>query len=299
VPRVSICIPTFNRSAFIGRALGLALAQSEADVEVIVLDDGSTDGTFEIASSFDDPRVRVLKGERHLGLAENFNRALDAGTAAYVKILCDDDFLYPQAVSRLADALDRFPDATLATSTWNLLNSAGKLIKSVRLLKNAPADGSLVDLDAVVKSSYLWRNRIGSPSAVLLRRSAVAGLRFNSEYRQMMDWALWLQLLERGPLVFLPEVLSAYQWHSETLSNKQKPRAQTASDLLTVSSVLAASLPKFRGAVTKWDLKRLQILCLLDAIRVAARNALQLRWHLLLDNARIAVRALRMLVSTG
>lgn len=299
MPRVSICIPTYNRAAFIGRALDFALAQTEPDLEVVVLDDGSTDGTFEIASSRRDPRLRVIKGERHLGLAQNFNRAVDAGSGTYVKLFCDDDFLYPEAVARLADALDRFPEAPFATSAWNLLDENGALRRTMRLLGNGPPDGTPVGLREVVRSSFLWRNRIGSPSSVLLRRSALEGLRFNPHYRQMMDWDVWLRLLQRGPVVYLPQVLTAYQWHDATLSAKQEPEAQTASDLLTISGALADRLPDFAGAITRWDLKRLQVLCLLDALKVAVHNLLQRRRHVSRRNVALAARALRAMLSVG
>jgi glycosyltransferase involved in cell wall biosynthesis len=272
--------------------LDLALAQTEPDLEVVVLDDASTDGTFEIAAARNDPRLRVIKGERNLGLAGNFNRAMDAGRGEYIKLFCDDDFLYPEAVARLADALDRFPDAPFATSAWNLLDENGALRATMRLLKNAPADGTLVGLREVVRSSLLWRNRIGSPSSVLLRRSALDGLRFNSQYRQMMDWDVWLQLLKRGPIAYLPLVLTAYQWHAETLSAKQQSDAQTASDLLALSRVYDDSLDTFGGAMTRWDVKRLQFLCFLNAIEVAVLNVVCLRWRSVGRNLRLAWRAL-------
>jgi glycosyltransferase involved in cell wall biosynthesis len=291
-PRVSICIPTFNRAGFIRRTLESALSQDDPDLEVVVLDDASTDGTYEIAASYVDPRLRVERDGRRYGPGGNFNRSLDLARGEYVKILCDDDFLYPGAVSRLADALDRFPEATLATSAWNLLDAPRSRTRRMSLLKNAPEEGTLVDLRSVVRSSWLWRNRIGSPSSVMLRKAALAGLRFNPEYHQMMDWDLWLQLLNRGPLVYLPQVLSAYQWHAETLSVKHQPLAQTAIDLLKISRGLARSLPTFGGAISMWDVKRLQALCSLNALEVSVKNAWRRRWRIAGTNLRLAIRAL-------
>jgi glycosyltransferase involved in cell wall biosynthesis len=297
MPRVSICIPTFNRAGFIRRAIDLALAQEGPDLEVVVLDDASTDGTYEIASSYADSRLRVERDGRHYGLGDNFNRALDAARGDYVKILCDDDFLYPGAVSQLAGALDRFPQATMATSAWNLLDAPGAQIRKMALMNGGAPEGTLIDLRRVVKSSYLWRNRIGSPSSVMLRKTALSGLRFNPEYRQMMDWDLWLQLLNRGPLAYLPQVLTAYQWHSETLSVKQQPNAQTAIDLLTISRKLAGSLSDFHGAISRVDLKRLQALCCLNALEVAARNGFHRHWQLASENVQLAGRAIGILLT--
>jgi glycosyltransferase involved in cell wall biosynthesis len=277
----------------------MALSQNEPDLEVVVLDDLSTDDTYEIACSYVDPRLRVERDGRHYGLGDNFNRALDAARGDYVKILCDDDLLYPDAVSQLAGALDRFPEATMATSAWNLLDAPGSEKRRMSLLEGGAVDGTLVDLRRVVKTSHLWRNRIGSPSSVMLRKTALTGLRFNPDYPQMMDWVLWLQLLNRGPLVHLPQVLTSYQWHSETLSVKQEPLAQTAIDLLAVSRVLGGSLPEFGGAITRFDLKRLQALCCLNALEVAVANGLRWQWPIVGKNLRLAAHALGIFLVLG
>jgi hypothetical protein len=115
----------------------------------------------------------------------------------------------------------------------------------------------------------------------------------------MMDWDVWLRLLQRGPVAYLPQVLTAYQWHDATLSAKQRPEAQTASDLLMISGAFADCLPDFGGAITRWDLKRLQALCLLDALRVAMRNFLQRRRRISRRNVALAARALRAMLSVG
>jgi glycosyltransferase involved in cell wall biosynthesis len=292
IPRVSICIPTYNRAQLMRRTLESALEQSGSDVEIVVLDDGSTDGTFAVASGYRDARLRIERTAQRLGAGQNFNRCLDAARGVYVKILCDDDVLYPTAVARLADALDRFPDATLATSAWHLLDAAGSVTRTFGVLRRAPEQGALVDLRRIVKDSWLYLNRIGSPSSVLLRKTALTGLRFNPEYRQMMDWDLWLRLLKRGPLVYLPQILSAYQFHTQTLSVSHEPLAQTARDLLAVSHDLRESMGEYRGAVSRWDVKRLQLLCVASASRVALRNVRRGAWRRAAGNARLALRAL-------
>jgi hypothetical protein len=90
----------------------------------------------------------------------------------------------------------------------------------------------------------------------------------------------------------LPLVLTAYQWHAETLSAKQQSDAQTASDLLALSRVYDDSLDTFGGAMTRWDVKRLQFLCFLNAIEVAVLNVVCLRWRSVGRNLRLAWRAL-------
>jgi len=297
MPRVSICIPTYNRGRLVSRTIDSVLSQSETDIELVLLDDASTDDTLEVAASYRDPRFRVEQTQRHLGLGGNLNRCLEVAQAPYVKILGDDNLLYPNAISELAGALDRFPDATLATSAWNWINTEGSLLATTRLLKRAPPDGTLVGLRQIVTTSWLCRNRIGGPSAVLLRRDALVGLHFNPKYAQMMDWDLWLRLLNRGPLAYLPEVLCALRMHDESLTARNRPFAQSARDLLHISSDLAASLPELRGAVSRFALRRLQLLCFLRASQLAVHNFVRRDWQAIAQNVSVAKRALGMLAS--
>ncbi len=296
-PRISICIPTYNRASFIGRAIDQALAQTGADIEVVVVDDASTDATLDVVARCADPRLRVERAERHLGLGEIFNRCFDLARGVYVKAFCDDDFLYPGAISTLADALERFPAATFATSAWNHVDAAGTTTKTMRLLLTAPERGQLVELREIVQKSWLFRNQIGSPSSVLLRKSALSGIRFNPDYKQMMDWDVWLRLLRRGPLVYVPAVLSGYQWHAETLSAKQAPLAQTASDLLKVSRDLTASLSDWRGEISRFEVKRLQFFCLMSSLLIVLQNISRRRWRFVAGNIGLAFRALGTLVA--
>jgi len=291
-PRVSICIPTYNRAHSLRRTLESALDQSGSDVEIIVLDDSSSDETFAVASEYRDARLRIERAAQRLGAAQNFNRCLDVARGKYVKILCDDDVLYPAAVALLAGALDRFSEATLATSAWHLLDETGSVTCKFGVLRDAPQEGALVDLRRIVKDSWLYLNRIGSPSSVMLRKASLTGLRFNPQYRQMMDWDLWIRLLNRGRLVYLPQVLSGYQRHPQTLSVKHEPLAQTAQDLLAISCVWRDSLGEFGGAISPWDLKRLQLLCVASASSVALRNVGRGAWQRARENAGLSLRAL-------
>jgi len=296
VPRVSICIPTYNRAELVSGAIDSALAQSEQDIEVVLLDDASTDATPEIAAGYRDPRFRTERTERRRGISWGLNRCLELAKGTYVNVLCDDDRLYTGAVSQFADGLDRFPEATFATSAWNSVDADGSFLHTTRLLNHASADGTLVGLRQIVRSSWLCRNRIGPQSAVLIRKKSLAGLRFRSEYPQICDWELLLRLLMRGPLVYFPQVLSAYRLHDKSLTAAQRPMAQSASDLLTMSAELAGSLSELRGAVSRFDLKRLQLLCCLKASETALRNAVGGDPKMISQNLRVAKRALLLLV---
>ena len=108
-PLISIGIPTYNRAASLAIALRSALGQDHAELEVIVSDDASTDGTASLVSSLaeDDPRVRLIVNPANLGHARNFQAVLDAARGEYFMWLSDDDRLDPTYVSRCLAILTR------------------------------------------------------------------------------------------------------------------------------------------------------------------------------------------------
>ncbi|HEY2944039.1 MAG TPA: glycosyltransferase [Vicinamibacteria bacterium] len=226
-PAVSVCVPTWNGSAYVADALRSALAQTFHDFELLVVDDASTDDTLRVVASFDDPRVRVHRNERRLGLPGNWNRCLELARGEYVKFLFQDDLLEPDAVGQLLEALRRTPEAGLAFGR-RIIRHEGDGAGTPLLLGDAYPEmqrrfyGSLrggVRGEDLVRSALregrdLTVNVLGEPSFVLLRRHAVmrAG-GFDPGYRQLVDWDLWLRLGRGAVLVFVDETLGVFRVH--------------------------------------------------------------------------------------
>ena len=105
-PTVSVCIPAYNAARFIGEAIGSVLAQTCRDFELVVVDDASADDTVDVVRRFSDPRLRLLRNARNLGLAGNWNRATSEARGRYVKLLCQDDLLRPDCLADQVAVLD-------------------------------------------------------------------------------------------------------------------------------------------------------------------------------------------------
>jgi glycosyltransferase involved in cell wall biosynthesis len=92
LPHVTVTIPAFNHEAYIARAIESVLNQSQRDFDVAVVDDGSSDASFEVARRYEsDPRVRCERNPENLGLARNWNRCLDLAAGPLVMVFGDDD----------------------------------------------------------------------------------------------------------------------------------------------------------------------------------------------------------------
>jgi hypothetical protein len=222
VDLVSVVLPTFDGERFVGEALTSVLAQTHEHLEVVVCDDGSSDGTVEIVRAIarDDRRVRVERNPARLGPVGNFERCLELASAPFVKFLMQDDVLVAHAIERLLAALRAADDITLATSRRQRMDEHGVPLPD-RPEVTVPVDADTV-MDGVVLGDLVLErnlNLIGEPSTVLFRRAALGHARpftlGGDPYRFLADVALWLTLLSHGRAAYLTELLSSSRAHPD------------------------------------------------------------------------------------
>lgn len=209
-PEVSLCIPTFNDAATLADALRSATSQRGRDIEILVLDNASTDETPRLVAALagSDARIRYLRHPENLGMAGNFNAAIRHSIGRNVLLLCADDALEAGCVERMAGALDERRDASMVVcGRW--ICDERLQPRRVHRLRGRP---SLVDGGTLMRECFAYGNRIGEPSAVMFRRE-MAGPGFDDRYSQVLDLVMWFRLLERGPAVVLPEPLCRIRTH--------------------------------------------------------------------------------------
>lgn len=116
MPRLTILIPTLNRAMLVGRAIDSALAQTCPDIEIIVSDNGSSDGTPQLLSCYCDPRLRMLRRETTIPAWAHGNLLLKEARGELLLGLSDDDYLEPEFAARMIDLFDRHPQISFAYS---------------------------------------------------------------------------------------------------------------------------------------------------------------------------------------
>jgi glycosyltransferase involved in cell wall biosynthesis len=210
-PRVSVCIPAYNGAEFIGAAIRSVLGQSFGDFELVVIDDGSTDGTAEAARGFGDPRIRVVVNSENLGQRGNWNKALDEARGEFFKLLPQDDFLYPRCLSRQVEIFDDAANAgvALVCGARNIVDRRGRvLMKRGFGRKNGRFDGRRAVRDCVRYGT----NLIGEPGAVLMRTEFARKIgRFDDRNFYVIDLDFWSRVLAEGDLFVVPDVLAAFR----------------------------------------------------------------------------------------
>ena len=200
MPRVSVIVPAFNYAQYLGEALGSMLAQTFADWECVIVDDGSTDDTPAVARGFvaRDPRFRYVRQD-NAGLAAARNRGLAESTGEYVQFLDADDRLSPRKLEKHAAFLDAHPDVEFVYSlaTFFRTEEPDRVLYSLHGHLSRPLMQRVSGNAAALEK--LEQFNIMVAVAPLVRRRAFerAGT-FSESARACEDWDMWLRCAVAG-----------------------------------------------------------------------------------------------------
>lgn len=204
----TVAIPVFNRRELVGKALESALAQRVDGLEIVIVDNCSTDGTWELLRSYSDPRIRLHRNERNIGLFPNFNRCLELSDSRYIRFLCSDDRLLPDCLRGEIEIMERNPDCVLLCTRGRRVNMKGDVIGMQAA--QFPA-GVYPGEQAVIGTLWVLANYgvnpLNYPSGMLIRRDRIGdGLRFRTDWRMAADVDYFFGALRWGNLAVSDQI---------------------------------------------------------------------------------------------
>ena len=208
-PAVSVVIPTCNRAELVGIAIESALAQTLSDIDVIVVDDASEDGTADVVARFKDARLRLLRQSVRRGAPAARNAGIRGSAGEYVAFLDDDDEWLPE---KLACQLDLFrrkgPDLGVVYSSYTVVDRETGCVVGTKV---AQKRGNL-------REALLERNYVGSTSSVLVRRSALEGVGlWDESLPSFQDYDLWIRLSRGVAFDYIDQNLLRYFVHTKRI----------------------------------------------------------------------------------
>lgn len=202
-------MPAYNAERSIAESIQSALNQTGCEVEVIVVDDGSSDKTRDVVLAIGDRRVRCIQ-QKNAGPAVARNRGVEAAKHEWIAFLDADDLWQPQKLARQLETAHRTNAAIVYTLTRNFGNCDD--LAEVRHFPDGPPRGQIFEM-------LLLDNVIGLSSVMIHRRVFLDHGGFRSEFRGTEDWDLWLRLSAAGQAFeVVPELLTLYRWQEDSLS---------------------------------------------------------------------------------
>lgn len=227
MPAVSIVVPFYNQAPFLEHTLRSLTAQTEPDLEILVVDDGSTEPPDAIVAAIGDPRLRLIR-QPNRGVAHARNRGLAESTGEFVAFVDADDALAPAMIDTLANALRGDAQCGFAYCEIQHVDTAGNPADTYRIANARPTLSGDI-LQSLLTGGYF------PPVAVLIRADALAGTGgFDAPLGGCCDWDLWIRLSIAGwHAAFVPEPLAYYRRHEASMSRDASHMRQTAIDTLT------------------------------------------------------------------
>lgn len=214
-PLVSVLLPVYNGGRYLREAIEGVLAQTLTRFELIVIDDGSTDGSVEIARSYSDPRIRVLRNGQNLGLVQTLNRGIGVCRSPLVARIDSDDVCRRDRLARQLSFLQQNSNVGVCGS-WLLIRRAG--LPPVRA-KSAPELWRFPRFDAEIQCTLPFNSPIAHPS-VVMRLSVLQRLEslYDESFPQAEDYELWTRLSRLTRMHNLSEPLVEYRLHADSVT---------------------------------------------------------------------------------
>lgn len=203
--KISVIMPVFNMAPYIEESICSILTQTYTDFELLIIDDGSTDGTLDIIRKFDDRRIKRITHSSNVGLIETLNQGIDLCTGEYIARMDGDDIALPHRFERQVNFMDVHQDCGVCGSQVYLLGIDTVTTKPL--------------YHEEIRCWQLFHCTIVHPT-VMIRKSVLEdhGIKYLN-YVHAEDYEIWSRLAAVTQVVNLPEVLLMYRQHSNQISN--------------------------------------------------------------------------------
>jgi glycosyltransferase involved in cell wall biosynthesis len=262
-PTVTVVIPAYNSGVFIREAVESVLRQSLTSIELIVVDDGSTDGTQQVLDSISDGRLTVLR-QNNSGVSAARNAGLAAARAPYIFFLDADDVILPDALARMASTLDRMPQCVACFGHHIKIAEDGSELSTRADLRWKLFPGADTLRELIAKNFIFC-------GAICIRTDAaraVAG--FTPALRLGEDWEFWCRLAVLSDFAAMPnDVVLLYRQRSSG-ANHQLRNSPLRPNFSAIDAVY--SNPAIRQRFLPVELKRRRRLAEIDFFWAGARN---------------------------
>lgn len=240
LPLVSVAIVSYNHSQFVGSAIESVLAQDYPNVEIVVADDASTDGTAEVLAEYarrHPERIRVIVQPHNVGITANCNAALGMARGEYIAFLGSDDLMLAGKLRAQVEQMEADPSCVLSYHDLDVFQSETDRTLWRFSQRNAPREGGARTL--------IRHGCFNGACSTMLRASAMPTNGFDERIVHGSDWLFWIRTAEKGKVRYVDRVLGRYRRHGTNVTGDPALQAALAQDLLATMMILLAEKPDY------------------------------------------------------
>ncbi len=297
-PWLSLVMPTYNGARFLAKALESVLAQHDDELEIIAVDDGSTDATPAVLESYSRRLPMRIINRQHTGnWVASTNYAISIAQGDYISCLHQDDCWLAKRLGATKKVLAAHPDVTLLVHACWYIDDDGRPLGMLRC--PLPASGSPLPGD-VLFDRLVVQNFIAVAGAVFRREAALRVGGMDERLWYTADWDLWLKLASAGPVMYLPEALACCRVHGRSQTAQRtsaiddyRAQLQIVRDRHLGRRMELAAVAQFSAAMNAW------MAATFHGHRPAAANLLgrflalgPFGWYRYVRDSRVVERAL-------
>ncbi len=235
---VSVLMCTYNREAYLQRAIESVLNQTYQEIELVIVDDGSTDGTKQMMSEYQDERIKFLPLEYNSFYCNAANQGLELCTGDYVAFMNSDDEWMPEKIEKQVEFMEQNPEYGACFTSVCLMNNKGEDITEQCLGWKQLFATNYETQKEWINHLFFKSSCLCHPSA-LVRKSVIEKVGgFNLMYRQLADYDLWIRIVEQTPICVLQEPLIKFRWdtgdQTQVSSDTEGNRARTYNEQMMI-----------------------------------------------------------------
>jgi len=233
-PLISVIIPTYNKAQYLGEAIKSVLNQTYKNIEIIIIDDGSTDKTREVVKSFDDEGI-IYFSQENKGPASARNTGIKKAKGKYIAFLDSDDLWLKEKLKRQIDFMEKNSEIGLMGTACYEITDKGRIIgKKIFPVKNEILQKDLIKYNPFIQSSVMTKREVFDK----------VGL-YDENFRESEDYDLWLRIASQYKIANLSEPLVMKRYYRRGLSPaKDKEQLYFALE--------AKKAAVHRGQYSKW-----------------------------------------------
>lgn len=216
---ITVILPVYNGGRYLRDSVESVIKQNHLNFQFIILDDCSTDGSWEYLKSLINPKIKLFRNSENKGLFFNLNWLIKESSAPLIKLWAQDDIMYPNCLESFVDFFNKYPHTGFCYSGRDMIDEQGKIKENYKV-DNTP---TIISSALHAKIAYYTGSIAGNIANVCINKKALVevGL-FNEQMKISADFEMWVRLAKVHETGFIREKLIQLRDHDKQLSRNEK-----------------------------------------------------------------------------